>query len=447
MNRRRFLQAGLGAAVCGGMQALGGDQGYLQSEAMTAPPAFSVIPVVGDGKFIWTKPPQGQTGYLEPQPYSVNVGIELTGQGEGTQIRATTPLPIDCPEQKLEGGEVEIQGCEAEVRDVGEYARQLCLTAPQIAQGANDIREGQLHRRRSANSTTTISGAVPAKANRSPRPQQAVPRREPGHPDAEQGGPRFVGDLAGRLEAPLGPGARSSRPGFPHNIRPQIGPYTGVITALEKRQGDCAEMSAVFVALCRAAGIPARLVWVPNHNWAEMYLTDKGGKGHWIPVHTACYFWFGWTGAHELVIQKGDRLRMPDRGSRFFRLQEDWMQWGGRRPAVRYLAELTPQPAKTGEDPGPGARRKIAPASGSSSAIIRWIPTCGGKKLPSLALRVNMVLEPFSRLRTGESITVALLPFAPRKPHLSRSERQHLSMRRSLLASLESTTCSPRLFP
>jgi hypothetical protein len=33
--------------------------------------------------------------------------------------------------------------------------------------------------------------------------------------------------------------------------------------------------------------------------------------------------------------------------------------------------------------------------------------------------------------RTGESITAALLPFAPRKPHLSRSERRQSFPRRS----------------
>ena len=167
----------------------------------------------------------------------------------------------------------------------------------------------------------------------------------------------LLGSLRGDLKHPWDL-AQKFAAWIPRNMQPLIGPYMGVIKALEKRQGDCAEMSAVFVALCRAAGIPARLVWVPDHNWSEMYLTDKGGKGHWIPVHTACYFWFGWTGAHELVIQKGDRLHVPDRGNRFFRLQEDWMQWGGSRPAVRYLGELTPQPAKTGDDPGPGARRK-----------------------------------------------------------------------------------------
>ena len=89
-------------------------------------------------------------------------------------------------------------------------------------------------------------------------------------------------------------------------------------------------MSAVFVALCRAAGIPARLVWIPNHNWAEFYLTDKDGKGHWIPAHTACYFWFGWTGVHELVLQKGDRIRLPERSNKAVPVAEDTGYCSGR---------------------------------------------------------------------------------------------------------------------
>lgn len=32
------------------------------------PPVFGVVPVVGDAKWIWTKPPHGETGYLEPRP-------------------------------------------------------------------------------------------------------------------------------------------------------------------------------------------------------------------------------------------------------------------------------------------------------------------------------------------------------------------------------------------
>ena len=44
----------------------------------------------------------------------------------------------------------------------------------------------------------------------------------------------------------------------------------------------CEERAAVFIAFCRAVGIPARLVWVPSHNWAEFFLVDNDGKGQWI---------------------------------------------------------------------------------------------------------------------------------------------------------------------
>lgn len=122
-------------------------------------------------------------------------------------------------------------------------------------------------------------------------------------------------------------------------IRPQIGAYTSVLTAIQKKVGDCEEMSALFVAFCRASGIPARLVWVPNHNWAEFYLTDHEQKGHWIPAHPACCNWFGWTGAHELVIQKGDRVQTPEQSSPC-RLVMDWMRSTGRPKAARLVQHI-----------------------------------------------------------------------------------------------------------
>ena len=65
----------------------------------------------------------------------------------------------------------------------------------------------------------------------------------------------------------------------------------GALWALENRKGDCSEYSYLFVALCRAAGIPARVqagfafhyvneVMEDGHMWAEYYLENYG----WIPV-------------------------------------------------------------------------------------------------------------------------------------------------------------------
>jgi len=65
----------------------------------------------------------------------------------------------------------------------------------------------------------------------------------------------------------------------------------GALWALENRSGDCSEYSYLFVALCRAAGIPARVQSgfgfrssdteiVDGHMWAEYYLQNYD----WVPV-------------------------------------------------------------------------------------------------------------------------------------------------------------------
>ena len=267
-----------------------------------------MIPVVGDGKWIWNKPPDGQTGYLEPRQFDLSVGIELQGQGNATQLKATTPVPAECPEQKIDSEKVETKDCEAEVRDVAPYARQLVLAAGEIAAG--QVISATVHFK-----LTLFKQYLGFQRDQFPQKQSAPSdvRRDylgdsPGIQTRTPEIRQVHAKLKGQKDHPWDL-AKKIADWIMHSIRPQIQPYSGVTAALDNLRGDCAEMSAVFVALCRAAEIPARLVWVPNHNWAEFCLLDEQGKEQWIPAHTACYFWFGWTGVHELVIQKGDRLR------------------------------------------------------------------------------------------------------------------------------------------
>jgi hypothetical protein len=98
MDRRAFLHLSAGAALSSGaigrMAVWGSEPGSANEVFEASRPArtFSVIPVVGDGKWIWNKPPEGQTGYLEPRPFESTIGIELQGQGGATQIKASTPV-------------------------------------------------------------------------------------------------------------------------------------------------------------------------------------------------------------------------------------------------------------------------------------------------------------------------------------------------------------------
>ncbi len=83
------------------------------------------------------------------------------------------------------------------------------------------------------------------------------------------------------------------------------------LEALATRRGDCGEMTSLFIALCRARGIPARAVWVPQHTYPEFYLEDEQGIGHWFPCQVAGPYEFGAMTETSPILQKGDNFRLP----------------------------------------------------------------------------------------------------------------------------------------
>jgi len=361
MDRRDFCKSGLYLSLAGSA-GLGIERLLAPSRRGEAngppPPAASVIPVVGDGKWGWTQPPQGNTGYLEPRPYEITIGIELEADGNARNVLATTPAPINMPGQKIESAEVKTHGCLARLRQVAEHAGQLVVGVPHLARG------------QTVSATATLKATLYKEyfgyEKKQFAAEQALPRKysrhrhylkeSPGIQTRDDQVRKLAARLAGGLTHPWDK-ARSFYEWVWANIRPRVGSYTSVTAALEDRVGDCEERAAVFTAFCRVTGIPARLVWVPNHNWAEFCLFDSEGKPHWIPTHTAAYSWFGWTGVHELILQKGDKVSFPEK-SRDYRLLPDWWRQTGSSPRARFLGEVKPLPPSSGADPGPGHRRK-----------------------------------------------------------------------------------------
>lgn len=365
MDRRSFLS---GLAALASVPAVG--RGCPSQQQTSFGPTWSVIPVVGDGKWIWTSPPKDQTGYLEPRAFELSIGVELTGEGDATNVNASTPVPIAHHEQKVESVRLETEGCEASVQQVGEGAAQLQLAAPQIARG-------QKIRALAHYKLTLLKQYFGYSIDQFPIAQPPAPgeirklylQESPGIQTGSSQVKKLLTQLRGQEKLHPWKLVERAQSWINEHIRRQPGPFIGVINALERNAGDCEEMAGIIVALCRATNIPARLVWVPNHNWSEIYLTDHSGQGHWIPMHTGCYQWLGWTGVHELVIQKGDRVTPPHE-TRPQRLLGDWHQWSGRKPTAKFIAELAPvaPPAdQAGEsggsqpDAGPGARSKQPP--------------------------------------------------------------------------------------
>ena len=118
-------------------------------------------------------------------------------------------------------------------------------------------------------------------------------------------------------------------------------------------KGDCKDMSCLFVAICRAGKIPARLVRVPEHCYAEFYLEPKevqkgtkGPTGFWFPCQVAGSYSFGGIPERQPILQKGDSYPDKDAGNkraRYIFLKEYCeasVPQGGPPPKVKFIHEL-----------------------------------------------------------------------------------------------------------
>jgi hypothetical protein len=130
------------------------------------------------------------------------------------------------------------------------------------------------------------------------------------------------------------------------NIQYVNGPIRNTREAMKDKKGDCEEMTGIFVAICRASGIPARCVWIPDHCYPEFYLEDKNGKGHWFPCQVAGDRQFGKMHDYRPILQKGDRFKVPEKQgmqhylSEFFTCKQRSM--GPREPEVTPILDLGP---------------------------------------------------------------------------------------------------------
>lgn len=127
------------------------------------------------------------------------------------------------------------------------------------------------------------------------------------------------------------------------NITYERGELKSVRDAIRDKTGDCEEMTSTFVALCRAARVPARCVWVPNHCYPEFYLEDAQGEGHWFPCQVAGTRSFGSMPDYLPILQKGDRFKVPEKPE-MQRYLADFLQsqkvLGNRDPQVEFIRQM-----------------------------------------------------------------------------------------------------------
>lgn len=86
-----------------------------------------------------------------------------------------------------------------------------------------------------------------------------------------------------------------------YNTHPDEKAVRSAAVTLENKQGDCDDLSFLYISLCRSVGIPARFIRgfllaevLPGtitavaHAWVEVFVGTSDSLNGWIPVECAC---------------------------------------------------------------------------------------------------------------------------------------------------------------
>ncbi len=253
-------------------------------------------------------------------------GLVVTAQGGSCNgIVGYAPMPVDWPEQKVKIVDEDItKGAKIGYRMVDGVVKLMVVNISRIPAGATAkalvVQEITRHAQVPPDDTGQYKIPTKKQLNRRLKmylaPSPFIQSRDAKIRNLAK---EIIADKEGDWEK-----VEAMYDWVQENIKYNEGPLKGALKALRDKEGDCEELSSLFIGLCRASGVPARTVWVPGHCYAEFYLVDEEDKGHWFPCQPAGSREFG--GIRELrpILQKGDNFRHPE----------------NRRQRVRYLPEF-----------------------------------------------------------------------------------------------------------
>ena len=270
------------------------------------------------------------------------IGVTVRTPGAVTGILATTPVPMDWPEQQVK---IVDEDKTANVSKIGYRTleggvKQMLVTIPRLNAGeeASAIVTFEVTRNQILAPDETDMYEVPARNSRE-LSKFLLPSPYIESTDGK------IKSLAAEITDGKEAGWERTaavfdwvRANVKYEFAEQIKPATA---ALQDGQGDCEELTSLVIALCRASKIPARAVWVPGHCYPEFYLTDEAGRGHWFPCQAAgADRQFGSMDEDRPILQKGDNFKVPEeRGPQRYVKQFLSAKNAAADPEVKFVLE------------------------------------------------------------------------------------------------------------
>lgn len=280
-----------------------------------------------------------------PVTQQMQIGMTISAAtGPCIGLLGTAPVPIDWPEQKVLVVDEEVSPYvqDLQYRMVNGTVKQMVVSVPQIPAGeeARALLTVEVTRYTLLPPEKPLEFLLPddRKLPRDVRPYLGPsPLIESTSPKLKTLAKDLLKD---KRELPAWQQVETLYDWVRDNVEYQEGPLKGALAALRDKNGDCEELSSLFIALCRASGVPARIVWVPQHCYPEFYLVDAEGQGYWFPCQAAGNREFGGISETRPIMQKGDNFAVPEKPRDRMRYVSEFLTGKGGKPKVKFFHDL-----------------------------------------------------------------------------------------------------------
>jgi hypothetical protein len=267
------------------------------------------------------------------------IGLRLEAvQGPVQKAVASVAVPIEWPEQQVRLVDVEKPlGMAVQVRRLGGTAEQMIMRLPAMSAGetATCVRTYEIIRwtqRLNPQVRDQLRPATVATVRPYLRPSPGI---ESSHAEIRKFAEETVGDATDTLDR-IERLFQATR----RHVNYVEGEFAGALAGLRTGRGDCEEYSCLFIALCRASGVPARLVRAPSHAWAEVALSTPDTELVWVPGDPSQSPQFGVLPNLLPIVQKGDRFSLPEFGAGDVPYLSPRSAGAGIAPRMKLIEEL-----------------------------------------------------------------------------------------------------------
>ena len=281
--------------------------------------------------------------FSDPVTTNYQVGFHAVAvKKSATQVLVTLPVPADWPEQSVSVVDETIPTDMGNIRDreLNSGVKQLVITVPRLRLGTK-VEMLMTYQLKTSQVNPPPDTTVFQKPRVSHREGKPYTQSSPEISFRDSKLKKQVKELVADKATPWKE-VEAIYDWVRDEIDIRSGESRDTSKVFKDRYGCVEDSVGLFVAMCRANKIPARMVWVTGKQYAEFMLVDKNKKAHWFPAMLVGPREFGELSEPLPILQKGDSIRVPEKKQRQKFAAEFATCKGTSKPVIKFVRKLTP---------------------------------------------------------------------------------------------------------